>query len=94
MKTAKTVKGEISPYVVEFSPDQNCFHVQTLNDHLLANHMQLIYKRKMDRWLILFVHPDSEECFKFIEFYKERYQQIHGREIYVDYEIKAGWEIV
>jgi len=76
-------------FVVEFSPDQNCFHVQTLEDHVLANLAQVVYKQPMDRWLILFAHPDSEECFKFIEQFKGMYEKICDSDIYVDYEIRS-----
>jgi hypothetical protein len=88
----KSEQGILSPkdlFVAEFSPDQNCFHVQTLKEHLTANYLQIIYKKRMDRWQIIFVHSDIEECFKFIEVFKKDYERICESNIYIDYDFRA-----
>lgn len=85
----KTVKQNGESFTVEFSPDQNCFHIGTLKEHLQSNFSQIVDKRQKDRWLMLFVHSDIEKCHKYIESFKSFYANKNQSDIYVDYEIQS-----
>jgi hypothetical protein len=75
-------------WVVEFSPDQNCFHIGTLLEHVKSNLAQTLSKKYKDRWLIIFAHHNIDECYRFIEEFERKYEEIHESSIYFDTEIR------